>query len=132
MTSLPESRTRSTTSRYSATSREPCPVAGSRTWTWAMAAPARAASLHAPAIAAGVTGTRSLRATVSPAPVTAQVMMTSVLISPHSRASSLYYSGGDGQVGRYDTAATRRIEGEELDRQPRSSQGLARRRDLRL
>src|SRR6516162_7510018 len=45
-----------------------------------MAAPAPAASMHAAAMAAGVTGTRSLRATVSPAPVTAQVMMTSVLI----------------------------------------------------
>src|SRR5215472_13448073 len=97
-----------------------------------MAAPARAASPHAAAIAAGVTGTRSLRETVSPAPVTAQVTMISVLISPHSRASSLYYSGGDGRVGRYDSGATRRIAGEELDRQPRSSQGLARRRDLRL
>src|SRR5215469_2489825 len=97
-----------------------------------MAAPARAASMHAPAIAAGVTGTRSLRATVSPAPVTAQVMMTSVLISPHSRAPSLYYSGGDGQVGRYDTAATWPFPGKELDRQPRPSQGVARCRDLRL
>src|SRR5215472_10690698 len=47
-----------------------------------MAAPAAAASMHAAAMAAGVTGTRSLRATVSPAPVTAQVMMISVLIFP--------------------------------------------------
>src|SRR6516164_776976 len=88
--------------------------------------------MHAAAIAAGVTGTRSLRATVSPAPVTAQVTMTSSLISPHSGASSLYYSGGDGQVGRYGTGATRPLPREELDRQPRTSQGLARRRHLRL
>ena len=46
----------------------------------ATAAPARAASSAASAIAAGVTGTCSLRAAVSPAPVTAQVMKTSVFI----------------------------------------------------
>src|SRR5579864_4311538 len=48
--------------------------------------------MHAAAMAAGVTGTRSLRATVSPAPVTAQVMMTSLLIfeSLHAlRASTI-------------------------------------------
>src|SRR5215469_590638 len=56
-----------------------------------MAAPAWAASMQAAAIAAGVTGTRSLRATVSPAPVTAQVMMTSVLIplTRERRASTI-------------------------------------------
>src|SRR5262244_2180702 len=56
-----------------------------------MTAPAWAASMHAAAIAAGVTGTRSLRATVSPAPVTAQAMMTSVLISltPERGASTI-------------------------------------------
>jgi hypothetical protein len=42
-----------------------------------MAAPAFAASIAAAAIAAGVTGTLSDRPTVSPAPVTAQVMNTS-------------------------------------------------------
>src|SRR5262245_33838039 len=44
---------------------------------WAIAAPARAASIAASAIAAGVTGTLSDLPTVSPAPVTAQVMKTS-------------------------------------------------------
>src|SRR6201987_446262 len=43
----------------------------------ATAAPARAASIAASAICSGVTGTCSLRATVSPAPVTAQVTKTS-------------------------------------------------------
>jgi adenosylmethionine-8-amino-7-oxononanoate aminotransferase len=47
--------------------------------------------MHAAAMAAGVIGTRSLRATVSPAPVTAQVTMTSLLISltPERRASTI-------------------------------------------
>jgi hypothetical protein len=44
---------------------------------WAIAAPARAASIAASAISSGVTGTRSLRWAVSPAPVTAQVTKTS-------------------------------------------------------
>ena len=50
---------------------------GSRTWMCATAAPARAASIAASAICSGVTGTRSLRPVVSPAPVTAQVMKAS-------------------------------------------------------
>jgi hypothetical protein len=53
------------------------PVCGSRTWIWATAAPARAASIEASAISAGVTGTCAERPDVSPAPVTAQVMNTS-------------------------------------------------------
>src|ERR1700732_3687896 len=44
---------------------------------WTTAAPARAASRADDAICSGVTGTRSLRATVSPAPVTAHVMKAS-------------------------------------------------------
>jgi len=44
---------------------------------WAIAAPARAASIAASAIWPGATGTRSLRPVVSPAPVTAHVMKTS-------------------------------------------------------
>jgi acyl-CoA dehydrogenase len=43
----------------------------------AIAAPAVAASIAASAISSGVTGTRSLRSTVAPAPLTAQVMKTS-------------------------------------------------------
>ncbi len=76
-TSVPEARMRSTTSRKSFGSRAPLPVAGSRTWMCATAAPAFAASIAAAAISAGVTGTLSERPAVSPAPVTAQVMKTS-------------------------------------------------------
>ena len=53
-TSTSAARTRSTTSRYSAGSREPWPVCGSRTWMWATAAPARAASIAAAAMSSGV------------------------------------------------------------------------------
>ena len=59
--------------------RAGCPVSGSRTWTWRIAAPARAASIPASAICAGVTGTLSDRPVVSPAPVNAQVMKASRL-----------------------------------------------------
>ena len=52
------------------------PVRGSRTWTWTTAAPARTAATPDSAIASGVTGTCSDLPTVSPAPVSAQVMMT--------------------------------------------------------
>ena len=68
----------STAWRYNETSREPCRVCGSRTWMWTTAAPARAASIADSAICAGVTGTRSEREVVSPAPVIAQVMNASV------------------------------------------------------
>ena len=44
---------------------------------WTIAAPARAASIAESAIWAGVTGTCSLLAAVSPAPVTAHVTKTS-------------------------------------------------------
>lgn len=50
ITSVSLSRIRSTTSRYSATSRLGLPVAGSRTWQWATVAPALAASMAASAI----------------------------------------------------------------------------------
>ena len=76
MTSTSEARIRSTTSRYSATSRDPLPVSGSRTWMCTMVAPARAAAMPDSAICSGVTGTCSERPTVSPAPVRAQVIMT--------------------------------------------------------
>ena len=79
-TSVSESRMRATTSRYRDTSRAPLPVAGSRTWQWTIAAPAFAASMAESAICAGVTGMSGCRPTVSPAPVTAQVMMTSVFM----------------------------------------------------
>src|SRR5215207_8711877 len=57
---------------------------------WTTAAPARAASIADSAISCGVTGTRSLARVVSPAPVTAHVMKTSVFTRPAivSRASS--------------------------------------------
>ena len=56
-TSTSDARMRSTTARYSAGSRAPRPVSGSRTWMCATAAPARAASIAASAICSGVTGT---------------------------------------------------------------------------
>ena len=45
---------------------------------WMIAAPARAASMPELAISAGVTGTAGFFTTVSPAPVSAQVMMVGV------------------------------------------------------
>jgi hypothetical protein len=77
MTSVSDERMRSTTSLYSAGSRLPRPVLGSRTWQWATVAPARAASIAASAICFGVTGTEGCLAVVSPAPVTAHVTITS-------------------------------------------------------
>ena len=53
MTSTSEARIRSTTSRYNATSREPLPVSGSRTWMCTMVAPARAAAMPDSAICSG-------------------------------------------------------------------------------
>ena len=76
-TSVSLARTRSTASRNSAGSRLPLPVSGSRTWMWAIAAPARAASMAASATCSGVTGTPGCLPVVSPAPVTAQVTTTS-------------------------------------------------------
>ncbi|MCY1394914.1 hypothetical protein D9M71_98420 [compost metagenome] len=77
MMSTSASRMRSITSRYSATSRLNLPVSGSRTWQCTTVAPALAASTAAAAICLGVIGTRWLLPVVSPAPVSAQVMMTS-------------------------------------------------------
>ena len=55
----------------------------------ATAAPARAASTAASAIWSGVTGTLSERETVSPAPVTAQVMKTSRFVRERHLPASL-------------------------------------------
>src|SRR6218665_61552 len=77
MTSVSAQRMRSTTSRYRFGSRLPRPVCGSRTWQCATVAPALAASIAAAAISLGVTGIAGCLPTVSPAPVTAQVTMTS-------------------------------------------------------
>ena len=52
-TSTSLARSRRTTSRYSATSRDPAPVLGSRTCTCTTAAPARAASMPDSAICSG-------------------------------------------------------------------------------
>jgi hypothetical protein len=57
------------------------PVSGSRTWQWATAAPALAASMAALAICSGVIGMAGCLPTVSPDPVTAQAMMTSEFMS---------------------------------------------------
>ena len=105
-TSVPVSLIRSTTSRYSRGSREGSPVSGSRTWMCTTAAPASAASTADAAICSGVTGTCGLRRTVSPAPVSAQVMMTSWFTGvPSVRGSSglgawlgarARYEGGSG------------------------------------
>ena len=90
-TSVSDSRMRATTSRYNATSRDPLPVAGSRTWQCTTAAPAFAASRAAAAISAGVTGMAGCLPTVSPAPVTAQVMTTCRFMCslPKMRGSTL-------------------------------------------
>jgi hypothetical protein len=76
MTSLPASRIRATTSRYSARSRLGLPVAGSRTWICAMAAPASRAASTSAAIRSGVTGMAGFWCALSAPPVTAQLMMT--------------------------------------------------------
>ena len=52
------------------------PVFGSRTWMWAIAAPAFAASIAAAAICAGVIGRPGCCSGLVMLPVTAQVMMT--------------------------------------------------------
>src|SRR3989440_12721097 len=54
---------------------------------WVTAAPARAASITALAICSGVIGIDGCLPTVSPAPVTAQVTMTSVFIPLPPRSS---------------------------------------------
>jgi len=79
-TSTSAERMRSVTSRNRSRRREAAPVSGSRTWQCTIAAPALAASIAEVAISAGVTGTWLDRPTVSPAPVTAQVMKTSRFI----------------------------------------------------
>src|SRR5450830_768029 len=90
MMSTSASRMRSITSRYRATSRLNLPVSGLRTWQYNTVAPAFAASTAAAAICLGVTGTWGLLALVSPAPVSAQVMMTSWFIGevPYRRVIS--------------------------------------------
>src|SRR6056297_203528 len=57
------------------------PVCGSRTWIWQIAAPARAASMEAPAISSGVTGRFSLCARVGNVPVTAQLRIVGLIAS---------------------------------------------------
>ena len=52
------------------------PVTGSRAWRWMIAAPARAASIAAPAISSGVTGRWGDIVGVWMPPVGAHVMMT--------------------------------------------------------
>jgi hypothetical protein len=69
-------RSRSITLAVERTSREPSPLLGSRTCTCTTAAPALAAAMPDSAICCGVTGTCSDLPTVSPAPVSAHVMMT--------------------------------------------------------
>src|SRR5438477_651944 len=61
------------------------------------AAPARAASIAALAICSGVTGTCSLRATVSPAPVTAQVTKTSQFMPPSVRDANCCCTSCNGR-----------------------------------
>src|SRR5574338_216234 len=56
------------------------PVFGSRTWMWAMVAPALAASITACAICGGVTGTCGLFLVESAPPVTAQLIIVLVLV----------------------------------------------------
>ena len=72
---------RSVTSRYNSGARAGAPLSGSRTWQWTMAAPASAACRALSAMAAGERGTWGLRSWVAPAPVTAQVMKTSLFMA---------------------------------------------------
>src|ERR1700743_3643793 len=67
---------------------------------WTTGAPARAASSAESAICSGVTGTLSLRAVVSPAPVTAQVMNASVFIASIPRRSAAQRRFDGGGVGQ--------------------------------
>src|SRR5918994_5999124 len=64
---------------------EGAPVFGSRTWIWAIAAPALAASIAALAICSGVIGRSGCCAGLVMLPVTAQVMM---VLSAIARAPS--------------------------------------------
>ena len=80
-----------------------------------MAAPARAASIEAFAISSGVTGTLGCLPTVSPAPVTAQVMNTSwFMIEPasHGIAGKAREGAHDETPGEvaHDLARPRRDE----------------------
>src|SRR5271170_7424942 len=73
----------------------PWPVLGSRTWMWAMAAPALAAPIAASAISLGFVGTAGCLP-IGPPPVTAQVMMVFAMM----RSSLLRHSSKrDGPAG---------------------------------
>ena len=88
--------------------RAGAPVSGSRTWQWTMAAPASAACKALSAMAAGERGTWGLRSWVAPAPVTAQVMKTSLFM-----ASGMVFSaeGSSANLNRIASAGNTRSEG---------------------
>ena len=67
------------------------PVFGSRTWMWAIAAPALAASIAAAAICSGVIGSPGCCSGLVMLPVTAQVMMVFSAMSPTSCSTSPWW-----------------------------------------
>jgi len=85
---------------------------------WATAAPARAASIAAAAMASGVTGTRSLAPVVSPAPVTAHVTKTSWFTPCSSRGDhgTAILSGPSSALG--ETSSRRRSQCRPMRRLP--------------
>src|SRR3954468_15390445 len=106
---------------------------------WATAAPARAASIAASAISCGRTGTRSLAGAVSPAPVTAHVMKTSVFtrrcsprtLAPERDSDRRVKSGSSCRLGGCRPAIADRACAERARRGSRSlrsgsMRGLAR------
>src|SRR5690606_28370661 len=88
-----------------------------RTWMCTTAAPALAAATASAAICSGVTGTCSLLPTVSPAPVSAQVMMT---LSCMCSRSFLDDGAVDEvlQVLPHRLDGTARLPGQYLDTEP--------------
>src|SRR6476659_9448975 len=94
----------------------------------ATAAPARAASIAASAICSGVTGTRSLRPTVSPAPVTAQVTKTSQFTASSVRNANCRCTSCDGRtiIGRSPMVQSAPTRSPALDELRAAAQAFAR------
>src|SRR4029077_7267130 len=94
----------------------------------ATAAPARAASMAASAICSGVTGTSSLRPTVSPAPVTAQVMKTSQFTPPSVRYANWRCTSCEGRsiIQRHPMVQSAPTRSPDLDALRATAQAFAR------
>src|SRR6185437_11749083 len=82
----------------------PWPVLGSRTWMWAIAAPALAAPIAASAISLGVTGIAGCLP-MGPPPVTAHVMMVFAMVG-----SSRWHPSKT--TGSRERARLRRVHGD--------------------